>query len=66
MATGNPFARSWRFLRETQVELQKVSWSDRRELMNSTAVVIVTTGLLAAFIGLCDLLLSRALSLILR
>jgi preprotein translocase subunit SecE len=66
MAISNPFARSWQFLRETQAELQKVSWSDRRELVSSTVVVIVTTGLLAVFIGLCDLLLSRALSLILR
>jgi len=66
MAQGNLFSRSWQFLVETRVELQKVSWSSRQELMSSTTVVIVTTILMGMFVGVCDLLLSRVLSLILR
>jgi len=66
MAQGNLFSRSWQFLVETRVELQKVSWSSRQELMSSTTVVIVTTILMGMFVGMCDLLLSRVLSLILR
>ena len=66
MAQGNVLARSWQFLVETRAELRKVSWSNRQELISSTAVVIVTTILMAVFVGFCDVVLSRALSLILR
>ena len=52
------------FLREVKQELRKVSWSTRQELLASTFVVIVVTGIMALFIGVVDLFLSRILSLI--
>lgn len=55
-----------KFLKEVKAELSKVSWSTRQELMSSTVVVIVTTGLLALYIGMIDVSLSKALSLLFR
>jgi preprotein translocase subunit SecE len=42
------------FLREAKVELKKVKWPTRKELLASTAVVIVLTLLIAFFLGLVD------------
>jgi len=45
------------FLVATEAEMKKVSWSSRSELLGSTAVVIVTVVILAAFIYGVDYLL---------
>ncbi|MBW1782650.1 MAG: preprotein translocase subunit SecE [Deltaproteobacteria bacterium] len=42
------------FLREAKMELKKVKWPTRKELLASTAVVIVLTLLVAFFLGLVD------------
>jgi len=52
------------FLKEVKAELGKVSWSTKQELMGATVVVIVVTSIMAAFIGIIDLILSRGLSLL--
>ena len=62
----NIFKKSVNFLKEVKIELGKVSWSTREELIGSTFVVIVITGILAAFIGVIDLFLSKALSMLFR
>lgn len=54
------------FLNEVKVELGKVSWSNRQELMGSTFVVITVTAILAFFIGVIDLALSKVLSLVFK
>ncbi|MCX5697813.1 MAG: preprotein translocase subunit SecE [Candidatus Omnitrophica bacterium] len=54
------------FLREVKQELTKVSWSTRSELMGSTVVVMVITLILAAFIGLIDLVLSKILTIVFK
>ena len=54
------------FIRETQQELKKVSWPLREELIGSTVVVIVTTLLLAVFIGVVDFFLSIFIRLLIR
>jgi preprotein translocase subunit SecE len=46
--------KAGRFLRESRVELKKVKWPTRKELLASTAVVIVLTLLVAFFLGLVD------------
>jgi len=58
------FSKPVNFLKEVRQELGKVSWSSREEVMNLTFVVIVTTCLIAVFIGVVDLALSKFLSLI--
>lgn len=50
------------FLMEVRQELTKVSWSSRQELMGATSVVIAITFMMAVFIGIGDLLLSKLLS----
>jgi len=54
------------FLNEVKVELSKVSWSTRQELVGSTIVVIMITLIMGLFIGLLDLLLSQGLSLLFK
>lgn len=52
------------FVKDVRVEAGKVSWPTREELRDSTIVVIVTVLLVAAFIGLVDQGLNRAVALI--
>lgn len=56
--------RTLRFLRESRAELKKVVWPSRKELVNYTAVVIVSVIIISSFIGIIDFGLSRVLSLI--
>ena len=53
------------FFEETRQELNKVTWPSRVELWQATAVVIVTTFIMAAFIGVCDFVLSFVMRLFL-
>jgi preprotein translocase subunit SecE len=48
------FHKTGQFLREAKTELKKVKWPTRKELLASTAVVIVLTLLVALFLGLVD------------
>ena len=50
------------FLKEVKIELTKVSWSSRQELIGSTTVVIVLTSLIAVFIFIIDSALAKILS----
>ncbi|MDD5174743.1 MAG: preprotein translocase subunit SecE [Candidatus Omnitrophica bacterium] len=60
------FEKISNFITEVKVEMQKVSWSSKEELVGSTTVVIVSTLLLAMFIAMVDIVLSRCIGLILR
>ena len=55
-----------KFINEVKLELKKVSWSTRRELTNSTIVVIVSVIILGIFIGFCDLIWSNLINFVLR
>ena len=66
MAIVNIFQKPVNFLNEVKLELSKVSWSTRQELIGSTLVVIVITVILAVFIGVVDLVLSKILSLMFK
>jgi preprotein translocase SecE subunit len=48
------------------VELGKVSWSTREELIGSTSVVIILTAILAVFIFIVDSCLAKILSIIFK
>jgi preprotein translocase subunit SecE len=54
------------FVKEVQVEAQKVSWPSRNELRDSTIVVIVAVLLVSGFVGLVDLVLRYAVGLLFR
>lgn len=60
------FKKIVNFLNEMKIEFKKVNWSTKEELAGSTTVVIITTLLLALFVGLIDALLSAAVTLIFR
>jgi preprotein translocase subunit SecE len=60
------FSKITNFITEVKVEMQKVSWSTKDELIGSTVVVIASTLLLAMFIGVIDIVLSKCINLILR
>ena len=61
-----PVARFSTFLYEIREELRQVSWPSREELIGSLLVVFVGVALLAAFISVCDFLLSKGAQLLLR
>jgi preprotein translocase subunit SecE len=60
------FEKVKRFLKEIRVELAKVSWATKQELVGSTVIVIVLSFILALFIGVVDKFLSVIISLILK
>ena len=60
------FNRIVNFLKQVKAEMKKVSWSNREELISSTGVVIVTVILLTTFIGVCDLIVSKLIRLVIR
>ena len=56
---------SQQFLREVKTEMKKVSWPTRKDTINSTSVVLITVLLVAIFLGLIDLGLSKIIGLLL-
>jgi preprotein translocase subunit SecE len=53
-----------RFLREVRIEMSKVTWPDRPELVQSTWVVLVAIAIAAVYIGLWDVVWSQIVSLV--
>lgn len=60
------FAKVKDYIADVVAEMRRVSWVRRKELFTTTVVVIVFSTLLAAFIGLCDLVFASLLQLVLR
>ena len=54
------------YLRESREELRKVSWPRWPETRNNTLLVIGISLFTAAFLGLCDLIFSNVLTLVLN
>ena len=54
------------FVYEVKSELKKVSWPNKDELIGATAVVLITVAILAVFVGICDLIFSRVINLLIR
>lgn len=54
------------FVSEVIGELKKVSWSTRRDLIDSTWVVIISSAILGVFIGLADFVLSKCVELLFK
>jgi preprotein translocase subunit SecE len=60
------FSKVSNFISEVTVELKKVSWPTRNELIGSTIVVIISVAVMSIFIGICDFIFSKAVHLIIR
>jgi preprotein translocase subunit SecE len=54
------------FVQEVLAEFRKVTWPSRDELINSTSIVIVVTVVLAFFLGVVDISLTKVVERILR
>jgi len=59
------FEKIKQFLKDVRLELTKVTWTSREELIYSTIMVAVVSLVLAIFIGVVDLVLSNLASLLL-
>ena len=55
-----------RFVREVRVEMKKVTWPQRKEIIGSTAVVILASFLVSFFLGAVDLILQKLLGFIVK
>jgi preprotein translocase subunit SecE len=53
-----------KFLRDVRVELSKVIWPGRDEIVSSTIVVLVAVAFFAVYIGLLDQVFVRLINLI--
>ncbi len=52
------------FFKDIKIEMTKVSWPTKAELMGSTMVVLVSLAILSLFIGVCDVFLSKLVNII--
>jgi preprotein translocase subunit SecE len=55
---------SVQFLREVKTELKKVTWPNKRQVMSSTAVVLVLVGIVSVLLGFVDFILARLVRLV--
>ncbi len=55
-----------KFISEVVVELKKVSWSTKQELIDSTWLVILSAAFLGVYIGITDFALSKLIGMLIR
>ncbi len=60
---ANPFRKVSQFFTEMVGELRKASWPTRKELVDSTVVVIIGLILLAVFLFVIDFSLNQVIQL---
>ena len=53
-----------KFLEDVRVEMKKVVWPEREQLINSTVVVIVISALFTLFIFFADSIVSRIINIL--
>ena len=58
--------RASEFLKEVRIEIPKVSWPSRKELRDSTIVVITMTLIMAGIVAILDTLLVLGLKQLFR
>ena len=59
-------AKIKKFISEVFAEMKKVSWSTRRELVDSTLIVIFSSFLLGFFVGIIDFVFSKGVAVIIK
>ena len=59
-------AKVQNFVGEVLAEMKKVSWTTRRELLDSTLIVIFSSVLLGVFVGVIDFVLSKGVSIVIK
>ena len=66
MKLKNIFNKINVFIKEAMAELKKVIWPTKKDLKNSTIVVISTIIIASIFIGLVDIFFTKALTLFMK
>ncbi len=66
MKVSQFFQKIVQFIKEARTELRKVTWPNRKQLIGSTVVVIITVLFVAIYLGLIDLLFSNIVAVILK
>ena len=59
-------AKVQNFVGEVMAEMKKVSWTTRRELIDSTMVVIFVSVILGVFVALIDVVLSKGVASLIK
>ncbi len=54
------------FVKESYIELKKVTWLSKKEVVASTVVVVILIVIMSFYIGLIDFILAKIVSLFLR
>ncbi|HON34577.1 MAG: preprotein translocase subunit SecE [Thermovirgaceae bacterium] len=54
------------FIREARAELKRVTWPSRQQVWYSTLVVVAVSLLVAAYLGIVDVLLTAVFSRVIR
>ncbi|MCK5454614.1 MAG: preprotein translocase subunit SecE [Calditrichia bacterium] len=52
------------FLEDVRVEMKKVVWPEREQLINSTVIVVVISALFTLFIFFTDTIISRIINIL--
>ncbi len=60
------FGKISKFISEVIVELKQVSWTTRRELIDSTWLILISSAFLGVFIACTDFVLSKILEIVIR
>ena len=55
-----------KFISEVFAEMKKVSWTTRKELVDSTLIVILSSFLLGIFVGVIDFAFSKGVAIIIK
>jgi preprotein translocase subunit SecE len=55
-----------KFIGEVLAEMKKVSWTTRRELVDSTLIVILSSFLLGLLVGVIDFAFSKGVAVIIK
>ena len=66
MKLKNIFNKINNFVKEAIAELKKVIWPSKKDLKNSTIVVISTIIIASIFIGLVDIFFTKVLTLFMK
>jgi preprotein translocase subunit SecE len=54
------------FVKESYIELKKVTWLNKKEVLASTLVVVILIVIMSIYIGIIDFILAKIVSLFLR
>ena len=65
-ASRNPVVKTRDFIAEVIVELKKSAWPTRKELVDSSLVVILTVVILGMFVASADIIIGRIVAMLTR